>query len=169
MESDGNKALIDKNLGASVHIYNVLNAEIQKNKTSPTITLPRKEVLKLRRAAVVCNQSLGTIVKSARAREDRLIVEQHLMRQTAQRDRTDFQAHRARVLDRMREQHTCDKSAAPVERALKVVGQIERALASLSPTGMQNAHGAPMLAVRDLCAAAPAAPAAQPIGSPLEK
>ena len=154
--ADDGRLLIDKNLAASVQIYNMLNTELQKDRNSPSITLSRKDALKLRRAAVVCNQSLGAIVKSGRAREDRLIVEQHLMRQTAQRDRTDFQAHRARILDRMREQHACEKSVPPVERALKVVGQVERALAALSPTGAQNAHGAPMLAARELCA--PGAP-----------
>ena len=43
----------------------MLNTELQKDRNSPTITLSRKDALKLRRAAVVCNQSLGAIVKSA--------------------------------------------------------------------------------------------------------
>ena len=130
-EEEADKALIDKNLNASAHIYNTLNESILKNKEADVITLPRKDALKLRRAAVICNQSLGGIVKSSRAREDRLIVEQHLMRKTAQRDRVDNMAHRARLLDRMRFQ-----------------SQAERALAALSPTAGCTAHGAGIIAAQ---------------------
>lgn len=148
-EEEADKALIDKNLNASAHIYNTLNESILKNKEADVITLPRKDALKLRRAAVICNQSLGGIVKSSRAREDRLIVEQHLMRKTAQRDRIDNMAHRARLLDRMRFQsQTTESGATPVERALRSVGQAERALAALSPTASCTAHGAGIIAAQ---------------------
>lgn len=156
-EEEADKALIDKNLNASAHIYNTLNESILKNKEAEVITLPRKEALKLRRAAVICNQSLGGIVKSSRAREDRLIVEQHLMRKTAQRDRIDNMAHRARLLDRMRFQSQSDSGATPVERALRSIANAERALSALSPTASCSAHGAGIIAAQSRLELQPAA------------
>lgn len=156
-EDGADKALIDKNLNASAHIYNALNERILQNKDADVITLPRKEALKLRRAAVICNQSLGGIVKASRAREDRLIVEQHLMRKTAQRDRTDYMAHRARLFDRMRFQSQAESGATPVERALRSIGNAERALSALSPTASCNAHGAGIIAAQSRLERQPAA------------
>ena len=164
LESE-HRALIDKNLASSVFIYTTLNTHLKQRPDQPTLTLSRKELLKMRRAAVVANQSLGAIVKSSRERENRLVVEQHLMRQSAQRDRLDHQAHRARVFERLRATQSEDVSASAgaagdvraagasganvgVERALRAVAHIESSLAQLSPTGAIKLHGAATLAAR---------------------
>ena len=147
------RALIDKNLASSVFIYQTLNTHLKEHPDQPELTLSRKELLKMRRAAVIVNQSLGAIVKSSRERENRLVVEQHLIRQSAQRDRLDHQAHRARVFERLRATQSDETSASAgaganvgVERALRAVSHIEGALAQLSPTGAIKLHGAAALA-----------------------
>ena len=157
------RELIDKNLASSVFVYTTLNTHLKEHPDQPELTLSRKELLKMRRAAVIVNQSLGAIVKSSRERENRLIVEQHLMRQSAQRDRLDHQAHRARVFERLRATQSDETSASAgaagdvraagvssgnvgVERALRAVSHIEGALAQLSPTGAIKLHGAAALA-----------------------
>jgi hypothetical protein len=158
------RELIDKNLASSVFIYQTLNTHLKEHPDQPELTLSRKELLKMRRAAVIVNQSLGAIVKTSRERENRLVVEQHLIRQSAQRDRLDHQAHRARVFERLRATQSEDASASAgaagdvraatasasanvgVERALRAVSHIEGALAQLSPTGTIKLHGAAALA-----------------------
>ena len=161
--SDDGGELINKNLAATVCVYNTLN-EVLKQQKGEQVTLTRKEALRVRRAAIVANQTISGIVKAARAREDRLIVEQHLMRQTARRDSVDRDAHRARVFERLRSHSDSETlqasqgtssalnahSVTVVDKALRAVSGVETALAALSPTGAQNLHGVGMFAARGL-------------------
>ena len=116
--AEAERGLVDKTLGSSVFIYTTLNDRLKGTEGQPMVTLSRREVLKMRRAAIVANQSVAGIVKSARARENRLVVEQHLLRQAAYRDRIDRDAHRARIFERMRLRHECE-STAPASARLR--------------------------------------------------
>ena len=156
--AEGDRELVDKNLGSTVYIYTTLNDRLKETEGQSMVTLPRKDVLKMRRAAIVANQSVAGIVKGARARENRLVVEQHLLRQAAYRDRIDRDAHRARIFERIRvHQYETAPSglatnAAPghsgIDRVMRAVAAIESSLASLSPTGAQNLHGTGMFAAK---------------------
>jgi len=155
--AEGDRELVDKNLGSTVYIYTTLNDRLKETEGQSTVALPRKDVLKMRRAAIVANQSVAGIVKGARARENRLVVEQHLLRQAAYRDRIDRDAHRARIFERMRERYESAPpglatNAAPdrsaIDRVMRAVAGIESSLASLSPTGAQNLHGVGMFAAK---------------------
>ena len=167
--SDDGGELINKNLSATVCVYNTLN-EVLKHQKGESVTLTRKEALRVRRAAIVANQTISGIVKAGRAREDRLIVEQHLMRQAARRDSVDRDAHRARVFERLRSYSSHEslqadqpsqsshgaysalntQSETVVDKALRAVSGVETALAALSPTGAQKLHGVGMFAARGL-------------------
>ena len=75
-EDGADKALIDKNLNASAHIYNALNERILQNKDADVITCRER-----RRQAAPRRCDLQPVAgrnrEGARAREDRLILEQH--------------------------------------------------------------------------------------------
>ena len=56
----------------------------------------------IKRAALKANVSFARYVKLARAREDRLLVELHMIRDASERDRVDQEANRARVYNMFR-------------------------------------------------------------------
>ena len=137
-----NEALAEECLRASAFVY----AESRKRlrEAQPLEGEPLREV---KRAAMSMNKSVAEYVKRARAREDRLLVELHLLRQAAQRDATDRDANRARVYETLRrsaEGGHGDEGA--LERAMGTVARLEASIAALSPTGTIHTHGAGLLA-----------------------
>ena len=74
---------------------------------------------------------------------------------TAQRDRMTTW-HIVLAFDRMRFDRA-DSGATPVGRALRSIGNAERALSALSPTASCNAHGAGIIAAQSRLGRQPAA------------
>ena len=89
-----NEALAEECLRASAFVY----AESRK-RLRERAALEGEPLREVKRAAMSMNKSVAEYVKRARAREDRLLVELHLLRQAAQRDATDRDANRARVYE----------------------------------------------------------------------
>ena len=138
-----NEALAEECLRASAFVY----AESRKRlrEAQPLEGEPLREV---KRAAMSMNKSVAEYVKRARAREDRLLVELHLLRQASERDATDRDANRARVYEALRRSSAegghGDEGA--LERAMGTVARLEASIAALSPTGTIHTHGAGLLA-----------------------
>ena len=97
-DTDDTDALIDAGLKASTFIYSEIKLRIRNRDDQIDC-----ETLKaLKRAALKANVSFARYVKLARAREDRLLVELHMIRDASERDRVDQEANRARVYNMFR-------------------------------------------------------------------
>ena len=97
-DADDPDAIIDAGLKASTFIYVEVKRRI-RDRDDQIDTACLKE---LKRAALKANVSFARYVKLARAREDRLLVELHLLRDASERDRVDQEANRARVFSLIR-------------------------------------------------------------------
>lgn len=95
---DDTDALIDAALKASTFIY----AEMKQRIRDRDYQVDLEALKELKRAALNANVSFARYVKRARAREDRLLLELHLLRDASQRDRVDQEANRARVFNLIR-------------------------------------------------------------------
>lgn len=105
MEADGaddpedtDDAIIDAGLKASTFIYSEAKRRIHDRDDH----IDGETLKELKRAALKANVSFARYVKLARAREDRLLVELHLLRDASERDRVDQEANRARVFNAIR-------------------------------------------------------------------
>ena len=96
--TDDTDALIDAGLKASTFIYSEIKMRI-RNRDDQIDCETLKE---LKRAALKANVAFARYVKLARAREDRLLLELHLLRDASERDRVDQEANRARVYNMFR-------------------------------------------------------------------
>lgn len=97
-DADDPDALIDAGLKASTFIYSEIKLRI-RNRDDQIDCETLKE---LKRAALKANVVFAQYVKLARAREDRLLLELHLLRNASERDRVDQEANRARVYNMFR-------------------------------------------------------------------
>ena len=153
-------AAVDAGLHASVYLYEHLTRHIEAAGTASAVSISKKELVKLRRAATRANQKIGQIVKEANERENRLFVEIHILREACKRDAVDHEAHRARIFERLRHRADTAQLAAglsaekprsggcfeQLDRAMQEVSMIEGALRKLAPCVAQGVHGAGMLA-----------------------
>lgn len=163
---------VELGLGASVKIFDFCKEKINLLNGAETLTISKGELKMLKKNAVNMNKSIARFAKRSHATEDRLILEQHLLRQIMSREATDRDANRARVYELLRtHQHngaTSSSNAAlsqnsnynallapsaaqlTVDRALSSVARIEAALLALSPTGTVSIHGAGCVSTHNL-------------------
>jgi hypothetical protein len=162
--------LVETGLRASSYIFGQTKKRIRENDT----TIDMDDLKAVKKAALDMNVAFTQFVKAAREREDRLLLELHLMRQASARDAIDRDANRARVFDLLRryrveeapsQSHhaggTNDLPPMPsqpigasgistgtntVDKALGAVARIDASIAALSPTGATTLHGAGILA-----------------------
>ena len=134
-----NEELVEECLRMSAYVYGESRERLRAQQP-----LELDDLLEIKRAAARMNRSFAQYVKRARAREDRLLVELHLLRQASKRDATDRDANRARVYEMLRERG--DSTEVALDRAMSAVARLEGSIASLSPTGATSTHGAGMLA-----------------------
>ena len=97
-DTDDPDAIIDAGLKASTFIYSEIKLRI-RNRDDQIDSETLKE---LKRAALRANVAFARYVKLARAREDRLLLELHMLRDASERDRVDQEANRARVYNMFR-------------------------------------------------------------------
>lgn len=96
--------LVQAGLDASSFIFRSLDDHLKTIGTedSASIALSRRDIKKLKRASLAMNKAFISFVKASHAREDRLTIEQHILRQAARRDTIDKDANRARVFEKLR-------------------------------------------------------------------
>ena len=166
-EEEASDTLIDQGLQASAAIYDLTYNRLKTlDKTATTATLPREDLRKIKKASLSMNRAFSQYVKACHARENRLLVELHLLRHAAQRDAVDRDANRARVYEYLRSYRARDDAPLPavpmtpgvnplhapsaealqVDKAMSTVARVEATIAQLSPTGAVNVHGAGLLA-----------------------
>lgn len=97
-DTDDPDAIIDAGLKASTFIYSQVKQRIRNNDDR----IDTESLKEIKRAALKANVSFARYVKLARAREDRLLVELHMIRDASERDRVDQEANRARVYNMFR-------------------------------------------------------------------
>jgi hypothetical protein len=165
---------VERGLKASVKVFQFAKDRLEATNDDSVITITKADLIMLRKAGVVMNNSITRIVKKHNAAEDRLILEHHLMRQAMTSEGTDRDANRARVYEFLRRFHPGDEdgTTAPmatsatssqhsnpllapsqahqsVDRALATVARIEQSLATLNPTGTTRVHGAGLIAAHN--------------------
>lgn len=165
---------VERGLKASVRVFQFAKDRLEALNDEEVGTITKAELVMLRKAGVGMNNALTRIVKKTNAAEDRLILEQHLMRQTMARENTDRDANRARVYEQLRRYQPGDEdgTTAPisastttsqhsnpllapsqahlsVDRALATVARIEQSLTTLNPTGTLRVHGAGLIAAHN--------------------
>ena len=176
-EEEASDPLIDQGLQASAAIYDLTYNRLKElDKAATTATLPREELRKIKKASLSMNRAFSQYVKACHQRENRLLVEMHLLRHAAQRDAVDRDANRARVYELLRKYRAEDSvapgelalaplqaqpvgnqqpsaalSSAPsgaqaVDRAIGAVARLDASIAQLSPIGTTHLHGAGILA-----------------------
>lgn len=101
-------SLVETGLHASAFIY----SETRKRVREKDEHVPIEDLKAVKKAALDVNQCFAKYVKQSRGQIDRLLIELHLMRQTIQREATDRDANRARVMNLLREYRQQDASAA---------------------------------------------------------
>ena len=165
--------LVKECLDSSVQIFEQARAIVKRScdKHGKIRTLP-DEIRTIRKRALLMNRSFFSYVKSVTERENRLLVEIHLLRQAVNRDNVDRDANHARVYEFLRKYrldddrsaaansavvssgnnplHAPTVAATQVDRAMSTVSRIEAAIAQLSPTGTVMVHGAGLLTARTL-------------------
>ena len=92
-----NEALAEECLRASAFVYAESRKRLREQQA-----LEGEPLREVKRAAMSMNRAVAEYIKRARAREDRLLVELHLLRQAAERDATDRDANRARIYEVLR-------------------------------------------------------------------
>lgn len=171
---------VERGLKASVKVFQFAKDRLDGLKhDDEAVTITKAELVMLRKAGVGMNNALTRIVKKTNAAEDRLLLEQHLMRQAMAKEGTDRDANRARVYELLRRYQPGeeDGTTAPisasstttqhsnpllapsqahqsVDRALATVARIEQSLATLNPAGTTRVHGAGLIAAHNEHAAA---------------
>jgi len=160
--------LVQQGLGDSTFVFEQARANLKRaHDADGLIAVPRDDLRSIRRRALAVNKAFFQYVKLANERENRLLVEIHLLRQAANRDNVDRDANRARVYEYLRRYridddrssasnaatvssgtnplHAPTVAATQVDRAMSTVARIEAAIAQLSPTGTVCLHGAGLL------------------------
>jgi len=164
---------VERGLAASVRVFDFckqrLLALAEGTEEAP---ITRAELVRLKRAGLAMNQAITRLVQARNAREDRYIIELHLLRQILQREATDRDANRARVYETLRKNLVTDDAAAAstaaasasggvnplnapsaaslaVDKALAAVGRIDASLLALSANGTSTVHGAGLISAHN--------------------
>jgi hypothetical protein len=167
---------VERGLAASVRVFDFCKQRlISLSEGEEETQITRAELVRLKRAGLAMNQAITRLVQARNAREDRYIIELHLLRQILQREATDRDANRARVYEMLRKNLTAEDattasaaaaasattsvSANPlnapsaaslaVDKALAAVGRIDASLQALSANGTSTVHGAGLISAHN--------------------
>lgn len=164
---------VERGLAASVRVFDFCKQRLVTLAEGTDETLvTRAELVRLKRAGLAMNQAITRLVQARNAREDRYIIELHLLRQILQREATDRDANRARVYETLRKNLMTEDAAtastaatsaagganplnAPsaaslaVDKALAAVGRIDASLLALSANGTSTVHGAGLISAHN--------------------
>lgn len=165
-EEEETDPIVKAGLDASSAVFERARA-LLKSSQSETLAVRRADAKAIRKEALAMNRAFCQYVKRCHERENRLLVELHLVRQAAYRDGVNRDAHRARVYEFLRRYriddpttsasgatttiascnplHAPTAAASQVDRAMSTAARIEAAIAQLSPTGTVKTHGASLL------------------------
>ena len=150
--------LVTQALELSTAIFELSKTYLKQSSSgSERINVLRDDLKTIRKQALAVNRAVFRYVKVANERENRLLVEIHLLRQAAHRDNIDRDANRARIYEYLRRYRVDDDrpgtsgttttplsvnplhaptlAATQVDRAMSNVARIEASIAQLSPTG----------------------------------
>ena len=164
MASEQVDPLVESGLLNSSLIFEAVKSKLESSKGEDAAVLSRAELRTIRKQSLAMNDAFSKYVKQATIRENRFLVEIHLLRQAAHKDAIDRDANRARVYEYLRRYRTDDErlpalsastninplhapsvAAAQVDKAMSTSARIEAAILQLSPTGKIHVHGAGML------------------------
>ena len=162
--------LVTQALELSTAIFELSRTYLKQSSGSGSkrVDVARADMKTIRKKALAVNRAVFQYVKAASERENRLLVEIHLLRQAAHRDNIDRDANRARIYEYLRRYRIDDErsstsaattttligvnplhaptlAATQVDKAMSNVARIEAAIAQLSPTGTVQVHGAGLL------------------------
>ena len=167
---------VERGLAASVRVFDFCKQRLLALAEGEDETpITRAELVRLKRAGLAMNQAITRLVQARNAREDRYIIELHLLRQILQREATDRDANRARVYETLRKNLTAEDATvasaaasssvttsaganplnAPsaaslaVDKALAAVGRIDASLLALSANGTSTVHGAGLISAHN--------------------
>jgi hypothetical protein len=167
---------VERGLAASVRVFDFCKQRLLTlAEGTDEALITRAELVRLKRAGLAMNQAITRLVQARNAREDRYIIELHLLRQILQREATDRDANRARVYETLRKNLMTDDAAtastaaassattsagvnplnAPsaaslaVDKALAAVGRIDASLLALSANGTSTVHGAGLISAHN--------------------
>jgi len=164
---------VERGLAASVRVFDFCKQRLLTlAEGTDEASITRAELVRLKRAGLAMNQAITRLVQARNAREDRYIIELHLLRQILQREATDRDANRARVYETLRKNLMTDDAAsastaaasasgganplnAPsaaslaVDKALAAVGRIDASLLALSANGTSAVHGAGLISAHN--------------------
>ena len=164
---------VERGLAASVRVFDFCKQRLLTlAEGADEALITRAELVRLKRAGLAMNQAITRLVQARNAREDRYIIELHLLRQILQREATDRDANRARVYETLRKNLMTDDAAAAstaaasasggvnplnapsaaslaVDKALAAVGRIDASLLALSANGTSTVHGAGLISAHN--------------------
>ena len=103
---------VERGLAASVRVFEFCAAAARLGEGQDEAQITRAELMRLKRAGLAMNQAITRVAQARNAREDRYIIELHLLRQILQREATDRDANRARVYEMLRKNLTTDDAAS---------------------------------------------------------
>ena len=101
--------LVTQGLALSTAIFELSKAYLKRSIGQEHVEMLRADVKTVRKHALAINRALLQYVKIANERENRLLVEIHLLRQAAHRDGIDRDANRARIYEYLRRYRTDDE------------------------------------------------------------
>jgi hypothetical protein len=166
---------VERGLAASVRVFDFCKQRLLALADGVDETpITRAELVRIKRAGLAMNQAITRLVQARNSREDRYLIELHLLRQILQREATDRDANRARVYEMLRKnlvpEDATSVSAAgasvttsagsnplnapsaaslAVDRALAAVGRIDASLLALSANSSSTVHGAGLISAHN--------------------
>mgnify|MGYP004412469215 FL=1 len=148
MQEASSDGALNEALHASCFLFNSVKEHLDAS-SEEVVSISRKDLTKLRRAALKVNRSIGTIVRQANQREQRLVVDMHITRTACKRDAIDQQAEKARIFERLRHRIGDGEGGkvtdALLDSAISDAARIEEAIRKLAPCAPTSVHGAGML------------------------
>ena len=152
----------NEGLATSIMMFEDLKSKIGSHSDDHCVSIPVRELKRLRKGSVKLNRTLSKLNKLSRMNEHRLIMELQLLRQVMRRDCIDREANRARVFQKLRlYQETKTAAAATasssnvgpgatpestsVDRAIWSVAKTEEAVNALAPTSNKTIQGSSIL------------------------
>lgn len=148
MEEATSDGALNDALHASCFLFNSVKEHLDAS-SEDVVPISRKNLTKLRRAALKVNRNIGTIVRQANQREQRLIVDMHITKAACKRDAIDQQADKARIFERLRHRigngEGGNVTDALLDSAISDAARIEEAIRKLAPCAPSSVHGAGML------------------------
>lgn len=139
-------SVVENCMASSACIFERLDSVIKEAADdATTVTLSLHDAKKMRRYAAKVNKAIAKHAKEAFFREDRMIVEQHLLRRLILGENIDREAARQRVFERIRVAGSDRVGCNALDKAVNTIARLDAALTTLSPTGDLHTHGATLV------------------------